>query len=95
MKRQKNLNKYVQKQFTCIKHMLLIVGWGQEPRRTRGERDTGDGGRKGRKWDIYNSRKWERNSKRQAFIICCCLHPIKEMNATFLDFHSTFSKTEN
>ena len=87
MKRQKNLNKYVQNQFTCIKHMLLIVGWGQEPRRTRGERDTGDGGRKGR--------KWERNSKRQAFIICCCLDPIKEMNATFLDFHSTFSKTKN
>ena len=52
MKQQKNLNKYLQNQFTCIKHMLLIVGWGQEPRRTRGERDTGDGGRKGRKWDL-------------------------------------------
>ena len=34
MKQQKNLNKYLQNQFTCIKHMLLIVGWGQEPRGT-------------------------------------------------------------
>ena len=57
MKQQKNLNKYLQNQFTFIKHMLLIVGWGQEPRGTRRGRDTGDGRRKGRKWDLYNSRK--------------------------------------
>ena len=64
--------------------MLLIVGWGQEPRRTRGGWDTGDERRKGR--------KWERNSKRQAFVICCCSHPVNEMNTTtFLDFHSSFS----
>ena len=44
MKRQKNLNKYLQNQFTCIKHMLLIVGWGQEPRRQEGYRRWGKKG---------------------------------------------------
>ena len=52
---------------------------------TGGREGYGDGRRKGG--------KRERISKRQAFVICYCLHPVKETNpATFLDFHLTFSE---
>ena len=58
---------------------------GREPGRTGGGRGTGGRRRKGG--------KRERNSKRQAFAICYCLLPVKEMNPrTFLDFHLTFSE---
>ena len=68
-------------------------GTGGEPGRTGGRRGMGDGRRKGGKWDLYDGGKRERNSKRQAFVICYCLHPVKEMDpTTFLDFHLTFSK---
>ena len=42
----------------------------------------GDGRRKGGKRDLYDGGKRERSSKRQAFVICYCLHPIKETNPT-------------
>ena len=35
--------------------------------------------------------KREKNSRRQTFVICYCLHPVKETNpTTFVDFHLTF-----
>ena len=54
-----------------LDHNLLRVNfqWG----RTGGRRGMGDGRRKGVKGDLYDDRKWERNSKRKAFIICDCL----------------------
>ena len=71
-----------------------IFAGGAEPGRTGGGRGgTGDGRRKGGKRDFYDGGKRERNSKRQAFVICYCLHPVKETNpTTFLDFHLTFSE---
>ena len=66
---------------------------GREPGRTGGGRGTGDGRKKGGKQDLYDGGKPERNSKRQAFVICYCLHPDKETKpTTFLDFHLTFSQ---
>ena len=66
---------------------------GREPGRTGGGRGTGDGRRKGGRQDLYDGGKRERNSKRQAFAICYCLLPVKEINLrTFLDFHLTFSE---
>ena len=66
---------------------------GREPGRTGGGRGTGDGRRKGGKRDLYDGGKRERNSKRQAFVICYCLHPVKGTNpTTFLDSHLTFSE---
>ena len=67
---------------------------GREPGRTVGGREGyGDKRRKGGKRDLYDGGKRERNSKRQAFVICYCLHPVKETNpTTFLDFHLTFSE---
>ena len=49
-------------------------GW--EPGRTGGRRGTKDGKREGGKWDLYNGGKRERNSKRQASVICNCQEPI-------------------
>ena len=57
---------------------------GREPGRTGGRRGTEDGRRKGGKRDLYDGGKRERNSKRQAFVICYCLHPVKETNPTTL-----------
>ena len=72
---------------------LCHICRGREPGRTGGGRGTGDGRRKGGKRDLYDGGKRERNSKRQAFVICYCLHPVKETNpTTFLDFHLTFSE---
>ena len=66
-------------------------GW--EPGRTGSGRGTGDGRRKGRRQDLYDGGKRERNSKRQAFAISYCLLPVKETNPrTFLDFHLVFSE---
>ena len=66
---------------------------GREPGRTVGGRGTGDGRTKGGRRDLYDGGKRERNSKRQAFVICYCLLPVKETNpTTFLDFHLTFSE---
>ena len=74
-------------------HIYAIFAGGREPGRTGGGRGTGDGRRKGGKRDLYDGGKRERNSKRQAFVICYCLHPVKETNpTTFLDFHLTFSE---
>ena len=74
----------------------LNLWWGtggREPGRTGGGRGTGDGRRKGGRRDLYDGGKRERNSKRQAFVICYCLLPAKETNpTTFLDFHLTFSE---
>ena len=54
---------------------------------------TGDGRRKGGRWDLYDGGRWERNSKRKAFAICYCLLPVKKTNPrTFLDFHLMFSE---
>ena len=67
------------------------TGW--DPGRTGGERGTGGGRRKGGRRDLYDGVKRERNSKRQAFVICYFLLPVKETNpTTFLDFHLTFSE---
>ena len=64
----------------------LIWGGGLENRGREGY------GRR-EKRDLYDGGKRERNSKRQAFVICYCLHPVKETNpTTFLDFHLTFSE---
>ena len=66
---------------------------GAGARENRSGRGTGDGRRKGGRRDLYDGGKRERNSKRQAFVICYCLLPVKEMNTrTFLDFHLTFSE---
>ena len=66
---------------------------GRKLGRTGGGRDTGDGRKKGGKRDLYDGGKRERNSKRQAFVICYCLHLVKETKpTTFLDFHLTFSE---
>ena len=74
-------------------HFYAIFAGGREPGRTGGGRGTGDGRRKGGKRDLYDGGKRERNSKRQAFVICYCLQPVKETNpTTFLDFHLTFSE---
>ena len=62
---------------------------GEEPGETGGGRGMGDGRRKGGKRDLCNGGKL----KRQAFVICYCLHRVKETNPTsFLDFHLTFSE---
>ena len=45
-----------------------------------GGRGTGDGGRRGGRRDLYHGGKRERNSKRQAFVICYRLLPVKETN---------------
>ena len=45
---------------------------------TGGGRRTGDGRRKGGRRDLYDGGKPERNSKRQGFVICYCLHPSKK-----------------
>ena len=79
---------------TCVIHLhvLSTLSWG-EPGRTGGGRGTANGRRKGGKQDPCDSGERERNSKRQAFVICYCLHPVKETNPkTFLDFHLTFSE---
>ena len=69
---------------------------GREAGRTGGGRRTGDGRRKGGRRDLYDGGKPERNSKRQGFVICYCLHPVKEANpTTFLDFHLTFSEAKS
>ena len=74
-------------------HFYAIFAGGREPGRTGGGRGTGDGRRKGGKRDLYDGGKQERNSERQAFVICYCLQPVKETNpTTFLDFHLTFSE---
>ena len=66
---------------------------GAGARENRGREGTGDGRRNGGRRDLYDGRKRERNSKRQAFAICYCLLPIKETTPrTFLDFHLTFSE---
>ena len=90
--------------FCTMSHLILfktffsqVFLWrgtgGWEPGRTGGGRGTGDGRRKGRRRDLYDGRKRERNSKTQAFAICYCLLPVKETNPrTFLDFHLTFSE---
>ena len=62
-------------------------------RENRRRKGYGDGRSKGGKRDLYDGGKRDRNSKRQAFVICYCLHPVKETNpTTFLDFHLTFSE---
>ena len=79
---------------TCVIHLhvLSTLSWG-EPGRTGGGRGTANGRRKGGKQDPCDGGERERNSKRQAFVICYCLHPVKETNPkTFLDFHLTFSE---
>ena len=49
-----------------------------------GRRGTGDKRRKGGKLDLYDGGKRDR----QAFVICNCLHPVKETKLTkFLDSH--------
>ena len=67
---------------------FYVGGRGQglrEPGRKGGGRGTGDGRRKGD--------KRKRNSKMRAFVICYCLHPVKETNpTTFFDFYLTFSE---
>ena len=72
----------------CSVHHLVLEsggGRGRETGRTGGGRGTGDGRGKGG--------KRERNSKRQAFVICYCLHLVKETDpTTFLDFHLSFSE---
>ena len=62
-----------------LDHNLLRVNfqWG----RTGGRRGMGDGRRKGVKGDLYDGRKWERNSKREAFIICDCLSSSQKKQA--------------
>ena len=62
-------------------------------RENSGREEYGDGRRKGGMRDLYDSGKRERSSKRQAFVVCYCLLPVKETNpTTFLDFHLTFSE---
>ena len=66
---------------------------GAEAQENRGGRGRGDGRRKGGRRDLYDGGKQERNSKRQAFVFCYCLLPVKKTNPiTFLDFHLTFSE---
>ena len=48
-------------------------GQGAGAKENRGQEGTGVGRRKGGKRDLYDGRKQERTSKRQAFIIGYCL----------------------
>ena len=65
---------------------------GQESGRTWGGRGTGDGRRKGRKWDLHKGEKFKKATVRYLFQ---SKKKKKHKPSNVVDFHLTFSEASN